>query len=63
MLIENSRRGVIFRGRPHFNFRGFQSFSGGTVPGRGEVVGVRMKRGWGGGGREGGTKAKVERKS
>lgn len=60
--MENSRLGVIFRGRTHFNFRGFQIFSGGIVHRRWEVVGVKMKRRWGGGGSEGGTKGKVERK-
>lgn len=30
-IIENSRLRVIFRGRTHLNFRGFQRFSGGIV--------------------------------
>lgn len=63
LIIKNSRLEAIFRGRTHFNFRGFQRFSGGIVHRRWEVVGVKIKRGWGGGRAEGGTKGKVERKN
>lgn len=43
--MENSKLGVIFRGRTHFNFRGFQRFSGGICAQKtGEVVGVREEQ-------------------